>query len=121
MASEEAGWSKMHKESVVSADFADTLRTLGVSGRPLRVRMNDYIKSWEEKPEEIRRLTELGVVPLSQDMDEGKDVDLPFLMGQVAAVITDIKPAGQIVREMVAEACDMLAKGQQYMSTQSKL
>ncbi|KAI9718338.1 MAG: hypothetical protein M1828_006740 [Chrysothrix sp. TS-e1954] len=121
VASEEAGCSKMHKESVVSANFADTLRTLVVSGRPLRVRMNEYIKGWEEKPDEIRRLTELGVVPLSQDMDDGKDVDLPFLMGQVAAVINDVKPAGQIVREMISEACEMLARGQLYMSAQSKL
>lgn len=121
VASTEAGCSKLHKESVVSADFADTLRTLVISGRPLRVRMNDYIQEWENKPEEVRKLTEQGIVPLSQDMDDGKDVDIPFLMGQVAAVIRDIKPAKQIVEEMVKEACDTMRLGQSYVNSTAKL
>lgn len=41
VASEEAGCSRIHKEEVVSARFEDTIRTLVVSGRPLRVKMND--------------------------------------------------------------------------------
>lgn len=121
VASTEAGCSKLHKEAVVSADFSDTLRTLVVSGRPLRVRMNEYIKGWEDKPEEIKRLTEQGVVPLAQDMDEGKDVDIPFLMGQVAGVINEVKPAKEIVEEMVREAVDMLKLGQSYLKQGSKL
>lgn len=121
VASEEAGCSKLHKESVRTAEFSDTLRTLVISGRPLRVRMNDYVQGWENKPEEIRRLTDAGIVPLSQDMDEGKDVDIPFLMGQVAAVIKDIKPAKAIVEDMVKEATAALRVGNGYLNTQSKL
>ncbi|KAJ9659219.1 hypothetical protein H2201_007483 [Coniosporium apollinis] len=121
VASTEAGCSKLHKEAVVSADFSDTLRTLVVSGRPLRVRMNEYIKRWEDRPEDIKRLTEQGVVPLAQDMDEGKDVDIPFLMGQVAGVISEVKPAKEIVEEMVKEAVDMLKLGQSYLKKGSKL
>merc|ERR1712000_226468 len=43
-------------KSPVTADFADTLRTLVVSGRPLRCRMNDYVKKWEDHPERIKEL-----------------------------------------------------------------
>ncbi|OCK84159.1 2-nitropropane dioxygenase [Lepidopterella palustris CBS 459.81] len=121
VASTEAGCSQLHKESVVSAGFTDTLRTLVVTGRPLRVRMNDYIQNWESKPEEIKRLTDQGIVPITQDMDDGKDVDRPFLMGQVAGVVQDIKPAKEIVDEMVAEAVDMLKLGQTYIGRESKL
>ena len=122
VASTEAGCSKMHKESVVSADFEDTVRTLVVSGRPLRVRRNDYIQSWENKPEQIHSLTEQGIVPMAQDMDEGRDdVDFPFLMGQVSAVIQDIKPAREIVESMVKEAVDAMNKGQAFMGVTSKL
>lgn len=106
---------------MVSADFEDTLRTLVVSGRPLRVRKNDYIEEWEKKPEEIKRLTEQGIVPMAHDLDEGRDVDFPFLMGQVAAVIGDIKPAREIVEGMVKEACDALRLGQSYVVPASKL
>lgn len=121
VASEEAGCSKLHKESVTTADFVDTLRTLVVSGRPLRVRTNEYIAEWESKPQEMKKLLDAGVVPLAQDMDDGKDVDIPFLMGQVAASIKDIKPAKAIVEDMVKEAVDQLRAGNGFISAQSKL
>jgi NAD(P)H-dependent flavin oxidoreductase YrpB (nitropropane dioxygenase family) len=122
VASTEAGCSQAHKEAVVSAGFDDTLRTLVVSGRPLRVKMNEYIRGWEAQPEKIKALTEKGVVPIQKDFDDGVDVDIPFLMGQVAGVIKDIKPAGQIVQEMVDEAVDMLRTGQGYLTeTKSRL
>jgi NAD(P)H-dependent flavin oxidoreductase YrpB (nitropropane dioxygenase family) len=116
VASTEAGCSQMHKENVVSATFTDTDRTLVVSGRPLRVRLNDYVKDWHARPQEIKKLTDAGVVPLAKDMDDGKDVDIPFLMGQVAGVIGDIKPARQIIDEMVREAVDMLKLGQTFIA-----
>lgn len=129
----------MHKEAVVTADFSDTLRTLVISGRPLRVRMNEYIQGWEDQPQKIKELTDQGIVPMSQDMDDGKDVDIPFLMGgsfqtmllwvtctdslagQVAGVIGSIEPARKIVEDMVKEAVDMLQLGQSYVSVSSKL
>ena len=122
VASEESGASRMHKESVVEADFTDTLRTLVVSGRPLRVRANDYIKSWEAQPDKIRALTDQGIVPMAKDMDDGReDLEMPFLMGQVAAIIKDIKPAKDIVEDMVREAVKMLSLGNSYITTKSKL
>ncbi|KAF2671353.1 2-nitropropane dioxygenase [Microthyrium microscopicum] len=121
VASTEAGCSQAHKEAVVSAKFTDTLRTLVVSGRPLRVRMNEYIQGWEDRPEEVRKLTEQGIVPMMKDMEEEKDVDLPFLMGQVAGIVQDIKPAKEIVDDMVTQAVQMLKLGQSYTGGQSKL
>lgn len=84
-------------------------------------RMNDYIKEWESKPEDIKKLTESGVVPLLKDLEDGKDIDIPFLMGQVSGVIKDIKPAKQIVEDMVREAVDMLRVGQSYLGRDSRL
>ena len=115
VAAEESGASRMHKEGVVSADFTDTLRTLVVSGRPLRVKMNEYIKSWEDQPEKIKALTDRGIIPMAKDIEDDKDVDMPFLMGQVAAVIKDIKPAKAIVEDMVSEAIAALQTGNSYI------
>ncbi|KAF1824313.1 2-nitropropane dioxygenase [Dissoconium aciculare CBS 342.82] len=115
VAAEEAGCSKLHKEAVVAATFEETQRTLVISGRPLRVRVNDYIKEWEKRPEEIKRLCDQGIVPMQHDMDEDREVDFPYLMGQVAGVIKDIKPAGQIVQEMVQECIDSLRHQQTYL------
>ncbi|KAL1985227.1 hypothetical protein VTN96DRAFT_8143 [Rasamsonia emersonii] len=117
VASEESGASQQHKKAVVSAGFGDTIRTLVVSGRPLRVLPNEYIKKWEERPEEIARLTQQGIVPMMHDIDEGKeDVDMPFLMGSVSAIIKDIKPARTIVEDMVKEAVEMLKLGHTYIN-----
>lgn len=121
VASAEAGCSQLHKESVLAAGYTDTVRTLAVSGRPLRVKMNDYVRGWEQQPEEVKRLTSAGTVPMLKDLDEGRDVDLPFLMGQVAGAIDSIKPAKQIIDEMIQEASDMLDRGGSFMRKQSKL
>lgn len=123
VASEEAGCSQLHKEAVVSAAFEDTQRTLVISGRPLRVKTNDYIRSWEvERPEEVRKLCDQGIVPLQHDMDNEKDIDIPFLMGQVAGAIKSIQPAKQILEEMVTECVDILKTQQGYLGeTRSRL
>jgi len=120
VAAEESGASRLHKEAVVSADFTDTLRTLVVSGRPLRVRMNDYLQKWESQPQKIKELTDKGIVPLAQDMENDVDVDPPFLMGQVAAIIKDVKPAKDIVHDMVREAVAQLKRGQSYLDDSPK-
>ena len=111
VASEEAGCSRAHKEEVISAGYGDTLRTLVISGRPLRIKTNKYIQGWEDRPEDIKALTEKGVVPFAKDLDEDKDVDMPYLMGQVAGAIKEIKPAKVIVEEMVVEAVERLIAG----------
>lgn len=123
VASEEAGCSRAHKLAVVTAGFDDTLKTLVISGRPLRVRRNDYIDGWEMRPDEIKRLTQSGVVPFVKDIEEEREFDMPFLMGQVAGVIDDVKPARQIVEDMVREAVQMVKLSHSYLSNakESKL
>lgn len=124
---EEAGAPKAHQEAVRTAGFDDTVRTIIFTGRPLRVRNNDYIKNWEEnRRDEITKLTSQGTVPVEHDIeqldkqdkldDDTMDAARPFLMGQVAAVCNEIKPAKAIVEEMVAEAVQQLQKTSQMVS-----
>ncbi|KAI4286025.1 MAG: hypothetical protein L6R35_004509 [Caloplaca aegaea] len=115
VASVEAGCSEMHKKAVVESHWGETVRTLAVTGRPLRVRRNEWVDKWEREPEKVQELTGKGVIPMEQDMEDGEDVDVPFLMGQVAAVVNEISPAGQIVQEMVTEAVRVLEQGQSYI------
>lgn len=115
VASEEAGCSLMHKKVVVDSQWGETVRTLAVTGRPLRVKRNEWVDKWEKAPEEVRVLTDEGVIPMEKDMEEGKDVDFPFLMGQVAAVVEEVKPARLIVAEMVHEAVQVLESRQRYI------
>ena len=121
VAAVEANCSEEHKRAVVSCDFDETDRTLVISGRPLRMKLNDYIRGWHARPELIKELTGKGIVPLEHDIDEGNDIDPPHLMGQVAGAIKKIQPAGEIVEEMVKEAEEMLKLGNTYLNDRSKL
>ena len=113
IASVEAGSSDAHKHAVLAADHDSTLRTLVVTGRPLRTMRNKYIDAWEKRPEEIRALVEKGVVPMERDRagDEEVEVEFPHLMGSVAAMVREIKPAREIVEEIVVGAVKCLQAG----------
>ncbi|CAI7676980.1 unnamed protein product [Penicillium pancosmium] len=115
VASEESGASRLHKEAVVGAQYGETLRTLVVSGRPLRMLPNDYVKEWESRPADILALTGKGVVPMMNDLENDKDIDMPFLMGDVSAIVKEIKPAGDIVREMVQQAVAVVKQNNSYL------
>ncbi|KAE8383017.1 Nitronate monooxygenase-domain-containing protein [Aspergillus bertholletiae] len=120
VASEESSASRLHKEAVVGAQFGETKRTLVLSGRPLRMLPNDYIKDWEKRPEEIARLTAKGIVPIEHDFNSDReDIEMPYLMGDVSGIIKEIKPAGVIVQEMVQQAVQMLRVGGSYINAGS--
>jgi NAD(P)H-dependent flavin oxidoreductase YrpB (nitropropane dioxygenase family) len=120
VASAEAGCSEEHKKAVVACDFDETERTLVISGRPLRMRTNEYIAKWHAQPGRVKELCDQGIVPLEWDFDQGNEVDPPHLMGQVAGLIAKVQPAGEIVGEMVQEAVEMLKIGRGYLSTEGK-
>ncbi|RYP28110.1 hypothetical protein DL767_007367 [Monosporascus sp. MG133] len=117
VASAEAACSEEHKRAVVSCGFSDTERTLVLSGRPLRMRTNDYIARWhKQRSDEIRALCDRGVVPIEHDLERGaEDIDVPHIMGQVAGAIAKIQPAAEIMREMIDEAVAMLRLGNSYL------
>jgi len=125
---DEAGAPKEHQEAVRTAGYDDTIRTIIFTGRPLRVRKNNYILNWEEnRKDEIKSLTSKGTIPVEHDIeeldkadkldDDTMDAARPWLMGKVAAVVNDKKPAKAIVDEMVAEAVAQLKQVQTYVSS----
>ncbi len=121
IAAVEAGASEDHKKEVLSCDYDETERSLVITGRPLRLKVNDYIKNWHARPNEIQSLCEKGTVPIEHDLDEGNDIELPHIMGQVAGSITKVQPAAEIVYDMAQEATDMLSKASTFLPSQSKL
>ncbi|EQL02370.1 ATP-dependent RNA helicase HAS1 [Ophiocordyceps sinensis CO18] len=117
VAAAEAKCSAEHKQAVVECDYDGTERTLVISGRPIRVKPNDYIRRWHKRPQEMQALCDGGVVPLEHDFEEGvDDIDFPHLMGQVAGSIRRVQPAREIVDDMVAGAVEMLNLGGTYLT-----
>jgi len=119
----EAGAPPRHQQAIIKADYHDTVRTIIFTGRPMRVLKNDYIMQWENsRQNEIKELTTKGIIPVMHDLEtktanneaptpEQMIAVRPSLMGQAAGAISDIKPAKQIVEEMVAEAIVALRTG----------
>ncbi|RAK71092.1 nitronate monooxygenase [Aspergillus fijiensis CBS 313.89] len=123
--SEEAGAPKAHQEAVRTAGFEDNVRTIIFTGRPLRVRNNEYIQNWEEnRRDEIKQLTSKGIIPVEHDMENlPDDVDdsvlenaRPYLMGKVAAVVNEKKSAKAIVDELVTDAAALLQNGHKMLA-----
>ncbi|EEH19789.1 hypothetical protein PABG_02048 [Paracoccidioides brasiliensis Pb03] len=117
---DEAGAPEAHQEAVRTAGFDDNIRTIIFTGRPLRVRNNAYIQNWEEnRAQEIKELTGKGIIPVEHDFENlPEDADdsvlenaRPFLMGKVAAVVNEKKPAKAIVDELVGDAVKWLQQG----------
>ncbi|KAK6356670.1 hypothetical protein TWF718_001010 [Orbilia javanica] len=118
---EEAGAPKAHQEAVITSGYEDNVRTIIFTGRPMRVKLNPYIKNWEEnRKDEITQLTSKGIIPVEHDIeeldkkdkldDDTMDAARPWLMGKVAAVCNEIKPAKAIIDEMVGEAIQQIQK-----------
>ncbi|KAM0338335.1 hypothetical protein ACHAPU_011351 [Fusarium lateritium] len=124
---DEAGAPKAHKEAVRTSGHDDNVRTIIWTGRPMRVRNNDYINDWEtNRQAEIKELVAKGVIPYEADLDKlaesssdndnDDDEDLldkyrPYLMGKCAAVVNDQKPAKVVVDEFVDDAVAWLQRG----------
>lgn len=81
--------------------------------------------NWEEnRKDEIKELTSKGVIPVEHDFetlgdevdDETLDNARPYLMGKVAAVVNEKKPAKAIVDELVTDAAALLKKGHKMLA-----
>merc|ERR1712146_9749 len=73
---------------------------------------------WNSRAEEVKRLCAKGILPFKNHMDETKKKNpdklgelfiqgFPFLMGQGAAGVHDIRTAKEIVEGMVSQAVEI--------------
>jgi len=120
IASPEAATSPVHRKNVVEASSVDCMQTVIFTGRPVRVKKNGYAQEWEEKrANEIKELTSKGIVPFEKDLKEEK-AQMHFfgnnIMGQAVGGIKEIKPAGEIVVEMVGQALQTLEASQKLVA-----
>ena len=107
---EEAGAPPLHQKTLIDTTSEGTMRTIIFSGRPLRGAATDYARDWEDnRQEEIKELTNKGILPVMHDVMKrqkaGEEVPLSmtryWLMGQAAGAVKDVKPAADIMNEMI--------------------
>jgi enoyl-[acyl-carrier protein] reductase II len=118
IASNEAHAGAMYHEAILEAEDGDTVRTRCYSGKPMRVKKNAYVDHWESRPQDIQPFPiQAGISVRNNAMGgiggqlEGLDPDKScFAMGQSAGGVHDVRPAGDIVRSIMAEAHAAIAR-----------
>jgi len=120
VASIESSASEYHKNLILNLESKDTIRTLTLTGRPIRLAKTDYVMEWEAQPEKIRELTAQGIVPVEEDVRTGKIDFKQFaelkLLGQACGGIKEIKSAQEIVESMVKEAVAIIRQNQTFVA-----
>lgn len=105
-ASEESSAHQLFKQAIVDAKEGDTVLTLKELA-PVRLIKNTFYNQLAElyqtapTPEQLKEL--LGRARAKRGMFEGDLEDGELEIGQISGLIHDIKPAGQIVSEMITE------------------
>ena len=106
VASNEASSHELFKQKVVEAGEGDTILTLKELA-PVRLIKNKFFQDiqnlYAKSPsvEELKQL--LGRARAKKGMFEGDMEEGELEIGQVSAIIHDIKPAAEIVADMVVE------------------
>jgi len=106
VASNEASSHINFKKRVIESNEGDTILTLKELA-PVRILKNNFFeelqKLYETRPNREELLKLLGRARAKKGMFEGDIKDGELEIGQVAGLIHEIKPAAQIVREMMKE------------------
>jgi enoyl-[acyl-carrier protein] reductase II len=106
VASEESSAHENFKKAVVNANEGDTILTLKEI-TPVRLIKNEFYKRVEEAEarcasvEELKEI--LGRARAKKGMFEGDLVEGELEIGQISAQIKSIKPAAEIIKEIVEE------------------
>jgi enoyl-[acyl-carrier protein] reductase II len=116
IATPEATAGARYREALVGAEQDETVRTRCYTGKPLRTLKNPYIAEYEADPRKIKPFPDQMMVSVQRgvmryhaaDADPGVTC---FPAGQGVGAIREIKPAGEVVREVVAQAEAVLAGG----------
>ncbi|GBF58537.1 putative monooxygenase [Candidatus Phycosocius bacilliformis] len=118
IASKEAHAGQMYKDAVVSARDTDTVRTRCYSGKPMRVKDNAWVKDWESRPADIKPFPMQAMISMQSGamggiggQIEGLEQDKScFAMGQSAGGVRDVLSCEEIIKSIMAEAHDSIAR-----------
>jgi enoyl-[acyl-carrier protein] reductase II len=114
IATDEARSHDNYKGKIVEIDEDGTTVTRGHSGKPARIARNQFTTYWDAHQSDIKpfpyQLREVGQPHSVRGRMEG-DTDMGVLpMGQGAGTISAVQPAGDVVRDIMAEAESVLKR-----------
>jgi len=105
---EESYAHENYKQKIVDIDNTGTVITLGHSGKTCRLIRNDFTDYWNSHPEEVqpfpKQLHLTGEKASVAGRENGDMENGSCPAGQTSGLIHEIKPAAQLVRDIVTEA-----------------
>jgi NAD(P)H-dependent flavin oxidoreductase YrpB (nitropropane dioxygenase family) len=115
LATEEAPGEAVHKHAIVRSKGDDTLVTTvndSLTGRDwpgawVRMKRTPFVQQWLGREPELRRRRADALARLDE-LDASNADDGLIYFGQSAGLIDSVKPAADVVREIVAEAEEIL-------------
>jgi enoyl-[acyl-carrier protein] reductase II len=112
----EATAARQYREALVQATQDDTVRTRCYSGKPLRTLRNPYVAECESAPQTIKRFPEQLMLSVQRAVmaywnPEADPARTCMPAGQGVGSFHDVKPAGEVLREIVAQAEALLRRG----------
>lgn len=113
IATPEATAAKQYREALIAAEQDETIRTRCYSGKPLRSLRNPYILEHEADPKKMKKFPEQLMISTQRqvmaywnpDADPEKTC-MPA--GQGVGSFREIKPAGDVLHEIAAQAESIL-------------
>ena len=111
LVAQECGVHENYKKKVLKANDISTMVTGKRLGHPVRQIKNQFAKDFlkaEYSPMSDEELEKLGVGALYRAAVEGDEKTGDFLAGQIAGMVNKEQPAAEIIREMFAEAEEVL-------------
>ena len=109
IATPEATAARQYREALVRAEQDETIRTRSYSGKPLRALKNPYIAEHESDPSKMRPFPEQLMISGQRGViaywnPEADPARTCFPAGQGVGAFREIRPAGEVLREIVVQA-----------------
>jgi nitronate monooxygenase len=113
LATDEGGALDVNKQRIVDSTDEDTRVSTAYTGKTLRASLNEYHRLWDESgldPLPFPTQVLISSALLWGFVDAQKTDYVGGLAGQVSGLIHEIKPARQVLEEMVEEAVEILTR-----------
>ena len=109
----EAIYEDYHKQKILESTEDDTVVSKVITGKQSRYLKNRLIAAWDKAglPTLPMPMQSIAIIPILDGAYEAKMADIvPAPAGQIVGMIKELKPAKQVVEDMVAGALEVLEK-----------
>lgn len=113
LATDEGGALEVNKQRILNSTDEGTRVSTAYTGKTLRASLNKFHRLWDEsglEPIPFPNQVLISSALLWSFLEANKTDYVGGLAGQISGLIQDIKPARQVLEEMVEEAVDILTR-----------